>query len=80
MVWLTTMVLGSIEPPKQLGSIPYQDLPTFPGSLGRYAGEDLQIPILTIELKSSRSMPSNKEYRTMWVDLVRWLRLNIRAR
>lgn len=62
-----------IIPPTFLGSLPFVDLETFPGSLGRYAGEDLQIPVLTIELASSRYMPSNQELRTIWVDLVAWL-------
>ena len=69
---------ASVTPPGSLGSLKFSDLRTFPGSLGRYAGEDLAIPVLTIELKSSRYMPSDADLRTMWVDLVRWLRYNIR--
>lgn len=71
---------GSIKPPAKLGPLMFKDLPTFPGSLGRYAGEDLQIPVLTIELASSRYMPSDGDIRNMWVDLVRWLRFNIPKR
>ena len=67
----------SVKPPAFLGSLKFGDLKTFPGSLGRYAGEDLAIPVLTIELKSSRYMPSDRDLRTMWVDLVRWLRYNV---
>ena len=63
-----------ISPPASLGSLPFIDLPTFPGSLGRYAGEDLQTPVLTIELASSRYMPSEQEIRTIWMDLVAWLK------
>ena len=68
---------ASVKPPASLGSLNFSDLKTFPGSLGRYAGEDLAIPVLTIELKSSRYMPSDHDLRTMWVDLVRWLRHSI---
>ena len=67
----------SVQPPASLGALEFHDLKTFPGSLGRYAGEDLAIPVLTIELQSSRYMPSDDDLRTMWVDLVRWLRYNI---
>ncbi len=71
---------AAIKPPSRLGPLPFRDLPTFPGSLGRYAGEDLRIPTLTIELASSRYMPADRDLRDMWVDLVRWLRLNIPQR
>ncbi len=70
---------ADIAPPTHLGPLPFLDLPTFPGSLGRYAGEDRGIPVLTIELASSRRMPDDLDLRTTWVDLVRWLRLNIRG-
>ena len=70
----------NITPPARLGSIELGDLGSFPGSLGRYAGEELGIPVVTIELASSRYMPPDAELRRIWVDLVRWLRLNIRSR
>ncbi len=65
-----------IQLPAKLGSLLYGDLGNFPGSLGWYAGEELNIPVLTIEFASSRRMPDERDYRTVWVDLVRWLRLN----
>ena len=68
---------ASVKPPAFLGPLMFQDLQTFPGSLGRYAGEDLAIPVLTIELESARYMPSDHDLRAIWVDLVRWLRYNI---
>ena len=68
---------ASVKPPAFLGPLKFSDLKTFPGSLGRYAGEDLAIPVLTIELSSSRYMPSDYDLRAMWVDLVRWLRYNV---
>ncbi len=69
-----------VSPPERLGSIALGDVASFPGSLGRYAGETLNVPVLTIELASSRYMPPAAELRQIWVDLVRWLRLNVRAR
>ena len=71
---------ATVAPPARLGPLPFLDLPTFPGSLGRYAGEDRAIPVLTIELASSNYMPSDSDLRTIWTDLVRWLRVNVRAR
>ena len=68
-----------IAPPASLGSLLLGDIGSFPGSLGRYAGEELGIPVLTIELASSRYMPADTELRQIWVDLVRWLRLNVRS-
>ena len=67
----------NIQPPAKLGTLLYGDLGNFPGSLGWYAGEELNIPVLTIEFASSRRMPDERDYRVMWVDLVRWLRLNL---
>ena len=71
---------ATVAPPARLGPLPFLDLPTFPGSLGRYAGEDRAIPVLTIELASSNYMPSDRDLRTIWTDLVRWLRVNVRTR
>ena len=71
---------ATFAPPARLGPLPFLDLPTFPGSLGRYAGEDRAIPVLTIELASSNYMPSDRDLRTIWTDLVRWLREGVGAR
>ena len=46
---------------------------TYPGSLGRYAGIHLGLPVITIELPSAGIMPSRDDQRRMWVDLVAWL-------
>jgi len=63
--------------PKKLGRLHLRQLGTYPGSLGNYAGVDLGIPIVTIELPSAGIMPSKKEVSNMWMDLVRWLIENI---
>lgn len=64
---------GPRNGPKRLGALHLRQLGTYPGSLGNYAGSDLGIPIVTIELPSAGIMPSKKEISRMWVDLVRWL-------
>ena len=69
----------SVNPPDSLGALGFSRIGNFPGSLGRYAGEYLDIPVLTIELVSSRYMPSDAELRKIWVDLVQWLRFNIHS-
>ena len=66
--------------PRRLGILEGKSLGTFPGSLGRYAGEQRNIPVITIELPHSTKMPTNEEIRRIWVDLEEWLRTNIRNR
>jgi len=59
--------------PQRLGHLKLRQLGTYPGSLGRYAGEYLHIPVLTIELKSATRMPRRSEIRHMLDDLQRWI-------
>lgn len=68
---------GPLQAPKQLGKLQLRLLGTYPGSLGNYAGVDLGIPVVTVELASAGIMPSAKEISRMWVDIVRWLRREI---
>ena len=65
---------GPPTAPKVLGGLSLRRLGVYPGSLGNYAGIDLKLPIVTVELKSAGIMPSKKEVDRMWRDLVRWLR------
>ena len=68
---------GPHKPPSKLGSLYLNLLGTYPGSLGNYAGLQLKIPVVTVELPHAGIMPSDKEVSKIWVDLVRWLRKNI---
>ena len=65
---------GPRTAPNKLGSLYLRDLGVFPGSLGNYAGLDLEVPIVTVELNSAGIMPSRQDINTIWSDLVRWLR------
>ena len=65
---------GPLTAPNKLGGLYLRDLGVFPGSMGNYAGLDLDLPIVTVELKSAGIMPSRQEVDTIWSDLVRWLR------
>ncbi|MGS2716885.1 M14 family zinc carboxypeptidase [Eionea flava] len=68
---------GPQTAPKQLGALKLWRLGTYPGSLGNYAGVDLGIPVVTIELASAGTMPSQYEISRMWTDLVRWLKREV---
>ena len=65
---------GPSRAPQRLGPLQLRLLGTYPGSLGNYAGVDLDIPVVTVELPSAGIMPKPKEISRMWTDLVRWLR------
>lgn len=70
---------GTQSPPTHLGSLYLNQLGTYPGSLGNY-GLQHSIPVVTIELPAAGRMPSDAETRTIWTDLVRWLRVNAGGR
>ncbi len=71
---------GPPEPPERLGPLLLEQLGTYPGSLGRFAGVHLGLPVVTIELPSAGTMPTREDQRHMWVDLVAWLRRNVPRR
>lgn len=64
---------GPLNAPHKLGKLRLRQLGTYPGSLGNYAGVDLGLPVVTVELAAAGVMPSDKEISAMWIDLVRWL-------
>ena len=58
--------------PNKIGGLKHRELGTYPGSLGRYAGEYLKIPVMTLELRSAGTMPTDQEIYTMWRDVEEW--------
>ena len=68
---------GPPEPPERLGPLRLKQMGTYPGSLGRFAGIHLGLPVVTLELPSAGIMPTPADQRRMWVDLVSWLRRNV---
>lgn len=64
---------GPPEAPKRLGDLQLSRLGVFPGSLGNYAGVDLDMPVVTIELPYAGILPDAGEISEMWTDLVAWL-------
>lgn len=67
---------GPTSAPSKFGKLHLRLLGTYPGSLGNYAGKHQEIPVVTVELPYAGIMPTNREIRRIWVDLVRWLRKN----
>jgi hypothetical protein len=67
------------DPPKKLGHIYLSLLGTYPGSMGRFAGEELGIPVITIELPYAGIMPSQQEIIAIWSDLINWLTNHVHA-
>ena len=71
---------GPRKAPEKLGHLYLNLLGTYPGSLGNYAGVVKRIPVVTIELPSAGTMPSPQETSRIWMDLVRWLKTNLKSR
>lgn len=64
---------GPNVPPKALANLNLRLLGTFPGSLGNYAGVQLDIPVVTVEVPHAWDLPKPRVIDKMWDDLVRWL-------
>ncbi len=64
---------GPRTPPQRLGFLNLNELGTYPGSLGNYAGEFLGIPIITLELPHSEASPTVAQSGRIWNDLLKWL-------
>lgn len=67
-------------PPERLGQLYLSLLGTYPGSLGRYCGDIIKIPIITIELEHAGIMPQKNEIAAIWMDLVKWLTSHVQRR
>ena len=68
---------GPKNGPYKLGRLYLNLLGTYPGSLGSFAGVQLEIPVVTIELPYAGIMPKPQEVAHIWRDLVSWLSKNI---
>lgn len=64
---------GPRTPPQRLGFLNLNELGTYPGSLGNYAGEFLGIPIITLELPHGEASPTVAQSGRIWNDLLKWL-------
>lgn len=68
---------GPRTPPRKLGFLNLNELGTYPGSLGNYAGVELGIPVITLELPHSNDMPTPSQSARIWTDLLTWLDKNL---
>lgn len=66
--------------PKRFGHLRLSRLGVYPGSLGNYAWADRGMPVVTLEFTSARSMPTRRELRLIWGDMLRWVQQNVQAR
>jgi protein MpaA len=64
---------GPAQAPEKIGDLYLHELGVYPGSLGNYAGLDLGIPVVTLELPSAGIMPSDDQIESMWIDMLNWL-------
>lgn len=71
---------GPAEAPRRIGHLHLNLLGTYPGSLGNYAGVQLGIPVLTVELSSAGIMPTSAQRVAIWGDLHDWLQKKIPAK
>ncbi len=69
---------GPAIQPLRFGRLSLNRLGVYPGSLGNYGGLYKKIPVVTIELLNAGTMPSPREQRAMWVDMLAWMGSNIR--
>ncbi len=63
--------------PDHIGYLHKNLMGTYPGSLGNYAGIQLGIPVITLELPHAGIMPNKQQISHLWTDLIRWLIKNI---
>ena len=63
--------------PSRIGYLHKNLMGTYPGSLGNYAGIQLGIPVITLELPHAGIMPSKRQISHLWTDLIRWLIKNL---
>lgn len=68
---------GPREPPQKFGYLRLQLLGTYPGSLGNYAGSDLKVPVITLELPHAGIMPTAMQTQRIWGDMLQWLEQNL---
>lgn len=68
---------GPREPPEKFGYLRLKLLGTYPGSLGNYAGANLNVPVVTLELRHAGIMPTPEQTEKIWSDMLQWLEENL---
>lgn len=70
---------GPAPQPLRFGRLALNRLGVYPGSMGNYGGLYKNVPVVTIELPNATTMPSARDQRAMWVDMLKWMDRNIKA-
>lgn len=70
---------GPVPQPMRFGRLSLNRLGVYPGSLGNYAGLNLHIPVITIELPHATVMPAPRDQQAVWEDMLKWMKRNIRG-
>lgn len=65
---------GPAPPPQKFGRLVFTPVGVYPGSLGNYIGLHKNLPVITIELPNSQSMPPDAEVQRIWLDMLTWIR------
>jgi protein MpaA len=68
---------GPPDPPQRFGYLRLHPLGTYPGSMGNYAGIDLGLPVITLELPHAGAMPTPAQSQRIWSDMIGWLQQNL---
>lgn len=68
---------GPEQPPQRFGYLRLHQLGTYPGSLGNYAGVNLGLPVITLELPHAGIMPTAAQSQRIWADMLSWLEKNL---
>lgn len=68
---------GPLRPPERFGYLRLQPLGVYPGSLGNYAGLNLHLPVITLELPHAGIMPTGAQSQRIWSDMLNWLDRNL---
>ncbi len=68
---------GPREPPERFGYLQLHQLGTYPGSLGNFAGINIGLPVITLELPHAGIMPSAQQQQRIWTDMLTWLEKNL---
>ncbi|MGH8446898.1 MAG: murein peptide amidase A, partial [Solimonas sp.] len=68
---------GPDEPPSRFGYLRLHQLGTYPGSLGNFAGVNLNLPVITLELPHAGIMPTAQQSQRVWSDMLTWLEHNM---
>lgn len=68
---------GPAQEPRRFGRLNLNRLGVYPGSLGNFGGVHKNIPVITIELPHATAMPTLRDQRLIWDDMLTWIRKHI---